>query len=172
MVVVVKSTKNPRSALCKTSISVLLTFFHLLLKASQDKKFVCEEADRTLKVMVDYITPLPLLHKLKTYVSYNNMRISISNCVSKMGIEGMKEFGLASLVEMAAELLKERLPEAREAARNIMSSILSNGSNGSYVSSFSSILRVHFVFLGSGTIVSSFEESCADFTGVIHHLWL
>ncbi|TXG52721.1 hypothetical protein EZV62_021890 [Acer yangbiense] len=67
-------------------------------------------------------------------VSHNNMRIrakaaiSISNCVSKMGIEGMKEFGLAFLVQRAAELLIDRLPEAKEAARNIMSSILSNGS--------------------------------------------
>ncbi|TXG71732.1 hypothetical protein EZV62_000311 [Acer yangbiense] len=149
MVVVVKSMKNPRSALCKTSIMASSDIFkafgdqlldsnsdaldslllQLLLKASQDKKFVCEEADRTLKVMVDSITPLPLLHKLKTYVSHNNMRIrakaaiSISNCVSKMGIEGMKEFGLASLVQMAAELLKDKLPEAREAARSIVISI-------------------------------------------------
>lgn len=30
----------------------------------------------------------------------------------------MKEFGLVSLVQMAADLLKDRLPEAREAARS------------------------------------------------------
>ena len=39
------------------------------------------------------------------------------------GIEGMKEFGLASLVQMAAELLKDKLPEAREAARSVVISI-------------------------------------------------
>lgn len=62
----------------------------LLLKASQDKKFVCEEAERTLKTMVAFIAPIPLLHKLKGYVSHGNMRVrakaavSISHCVSKM----------------------------------------------------------------------------------------
>lgn len=35
----------------------------------------------------------------------------------------MKEIGLVSLVQMAAELLNDRLPEAREAARNTVISI-------------------------------------------------
>lgn len=67
-----------------------LQLLQLLLKASQDKKFVCEEADKTLKAMVGFITSLPLLHKLKAYVSHNNLRVrakaamSISICVSKM----------------------------------------------------------------------------------------
>ena len=62
----------------------------LLLKASQDKKFVCEEADKALNAMVKSMTPLPLLNKLKPYVSHVNLRIrakaaiSISNFVSKM----------------------------------------------------------------------------------------
>lgn len=60
------------------------------MKASQDKKFVCEEADRALNAMVEYMTCLPLLHKLKAYVKHANLRvrakaaISISKCVSKM----------------------------------------------------------------------------------------
>ena len=62
----------------------------LLLKASQDKKFVCEEADRALNALVKSMTPLPLLNKLKLYVSHVNLRIRakaaiyISNFVSKM----------------------------------------------------------------------------------------
>lgn len=62
----------------------------LLLKASQDKKFVCEEADRALNSMVASLTPLPLLHKLRAYVKHSNLRVrakaavSISTCVSKM----------------------------------------------------------------------------------------
>lgn len=150
MVVLVKAMKNPRSALCKTSIMAssdifnafgdklldptisnafdqlvctkssfiyiyfvsfflvfLVSFIHLplingmdfmvgqqllqlLLKASQDKRFVCEEADRALNSMVRSLTPLPLLQKLRTYVRHTNPRvrakaaISISNCVSKM----------------------------------------------------------------------------------------
>ena len=135
----------------------------LLLKASQDKRFVCEEADKALSAMVGSMTPLPLLNKLRVYVSHANFRIrakaaiSISNCVSKMVslaiynsflsgnlcclqdvnmksdancvwsneqvLEGMKEFGLVELVQMSADLLKDRLPEAREAARSVVISI-------------------------------------------------
>ncbi|XP_050240038.1 uncharacterized protein LOC126689056 [Quercus robur] len=146
----VKAMKNPRSALCKTSIMASSDIFHaygdkfldsfpsdafdqlllqLLLKASQDKRFVCEEADKALSAMVGSMTPLPLLNKLRVYVSHANFRIrakaaiSISNCVSKMGLEGMKEFGLVELVQMSADLLKDRLPEAREAARSVVISI-------------------------------------------------
>ncbi|KAB5545351.1 hypothetical protein DKX38_013463 [Salix brachista] len=149
MSVVVKSMKNPRSALIKTSIMASSDIFYafgdhlldsisdafdnlllqLLLKASQDKKFVCEEADKALNAMVKSMTPLPLLNKLKPYVSHVNLRIrakaaiSISNFVSKMGLEGMDEFGLVSLVQVAADLLNDRLPEAREAARRIVISV-------------------------------------------------
>ena len=35
----------------------------------------------------------------------------------------MKEFGLVSLVQIAADLLNDRLPEAREAARSTVISI-------------------------------------------------
>ncbi|KAK7842380.1 uncharacterized protein LOC111988498 [Quercus suber] len=147
VLVLVKAMKNPRSALCKTSIMASSDIFHaygdkflesdafdqlllqLLLKASQDKRFVCEEADKALNTMVGSMTPLPLLSKLRVYVSHANFRvrakaaISISNCVSKMGLEGMKEFGLVELVQMSADLLKDRLPEAREAARSVVISI-------------------------------------------------
>lgn len=35
----------------------------------------------------------------------------------------MKQFGLVSLVQVAADLLNDRLPEAREAARSIVLAI-------------------------------------------------
>lgn len=38
-------------------------------------------------------------------------------------IEILKEFGLGSLLQIAAELLNDRLPEARESARSITSAI-------------------------------------------------
>ncbi|KAL4564928.1 hypothetical protein LXL04_029004 [Taraxacum kok-saghyz] len=147
VLVLVKSMKNPRSALCKTSIMAASDVFksygdkllesttcdavdhmilQLLLKASQDKKFVCEEAEKTLKTMVAFIAPIPLLHKLKAYVSHGNMRVrakaavSISHSVSKMNVGEMREYGVVVLVKMAAELLKDRLPEAREAARSMV----------------------------------------------------
>ncbi|KAL9363710.1 hypothetical protein Peur_041583 [Populus x canadensis] len=111
MLVAGKAMKNPRSALCKTSIMASSDIFkvfgdqlldstinafdnlllQLLLKASQDKRFVCEEADRALNAMVKSVTPLPLLNKLRPYVSHSNPRvrakaaITISKSVSKMG---------------------------------------------------------------------------------------
>lgn len=39
------------------------------------------------------------------------------------GLEEMKEYGLVSLVQMGADLLNDRLPEAREAARSVLISI-------------------------------------------------
>ncbi|KAE8726369.1 putative Pentatricopeptide repeat-containing protein [Hibiscus syriacus] len=142
--------KNPRSALCKTSIMAALDIFdafgeklldstdssafdqlllQLLLKASQDKKFVCEEADKSLTVLVNSIAPLPLLHRLHGFVNHGNLRVrakaavSISNSVSKMGSEEIGEFGLVLLLQMASDLLNDRLPEAREAARSIVFSV-------------------------------------------------
>ncbi|XP_008801091.3 uncharacterized protein LOC103715289 [Phoenix dactylifera] len=150
MLVIVKAMKNPRSALCKTSIMACTDIFHsfgnillstseesafdqlllqLLLKASQDKRFVCEEAEKSLEKMAVSVPPLPLLKKLQSYVNHSNLRVrakaavAISKCVSKMGIEVMKAFGLAALLQMSAELLNDRLPEAREAARSIITSI-------------------------------------------------
>ncbi|KAA0049497.1 hypothetical protein IC582_012840 [Cucumis melo] len=147
MVVLMKSMKNPRSALIKTSIMASADIFNafgdrlldtstsnafdqlllqLLLKASQDKKFVCEEADKALKALVQSMTPLPLLQKLRPYVSHSNLRvrakaaIPISNCVSKMGLEEMNQYGFVPLLQMASDLLNDRLPEAREAARSIV----------------------------------------------------
>ncbi|KAL8481523.1 hypothetical protein ACS0TY_027331 [Phlomoides rotata] len=149
VLVMVKAMKNPRSALCKTSIMASADMFpsfgenlldftsdaftqlllQLLLKASQDKKFVCEEADRALLTMVESMAPLSLLHKLRPYVGHANPRIrakaavSLSKCVSKMDLKGMEEFGSGSLVQIAVNLLNDKLPEAREAARGIVVSL-------------------------------------------------
>ncbi|KAL1334819.1 hypothetical protein HN51_063779 [Arachis hypogaea] len=151
VLVVAKTMKNPRSALCKTSIMAASDVFNafgdklldpstseafdgmllqLLLKASQDKRFVCEEADKALGSMVDSMTPLPLFQKLRAYVSHANLRvrakaaISLSKCVSKMeGLGEMDESWLAELIKVAADLLNDRLPEARDAARSIATSM-------------------------------------------------
>ncbi|XP_039070134.1 uncharacterized protein LOC120216925 [Hibiscus syriacus] len=141
---------NPRSALCKTSIMAASDIFNafgeklldltasgafdrlflqLLLKASQGKNFVCEEADRSLKAMANFIPPLPLLKKLGRYVTHRNLRVrakstvSVSNSVSMMGVEEMKEVGFVTLLQLAMDLLNDRLPEAREVARSIVFSV-------------------------------------------------
>ncbi|KAI5419729.1 hypothetical protein KIW84_043769, partial [Lathyrus oleraceus] len=79
--------------------------------------------------MVGSMTPLPLLQKLRVSVSHKNLRIkakaavSLSKCVSKMVNEEMEEFGMEKLIEVAADLVNDRLPEARDAARSIATSV-------------------------------------------------
>ncbi|GJR94151.1 TOG array regulator of axonemal microtubules protein 1 [Tanacetum coccineum] len=141
MMVLVKSMKNPRSALCKTAIMAAADLFksygdkllesatsdavdqvmlQLLLKASQDKKFVCEEAERTLKTMVVSTASIPLLQKVKVYAKHGNMRVRAKAAVSIAQYVEDERIGLVLLVQMSAELLKDRLPEAREAARGMV----------------------------------------------------
>ncbi|TVU34643.1 hypothetical protein EJB05_16486 [Eragrostis curvula] len=149
MLAIVKTMKNPRSAVLKTSVMACTDIFNsfgnllssasdeafdklllqLLLKASQDKKFVCEEAEKAMRAMATSMPPLPLLKKLKAYVHHANLRVrakaavAIAHCVSRMDIEAMKDFGMSALLKVAADLLNDRLPEAREAARSVVGSI-------------------------------------------------
>ncbi|CAA7406046.1 unnamed protein product [Spirodela intermedia] len=150
MLVTMKAMKNPRSALCKTSImastdiissslgrTLLLNkdgafdqlLLQLLLKASQDKKFVCEEAEKSLHEMARSLPPIPLLKRLHLYVKHANLKVRakaavyMSHCVSKMDFGVMKEFGLGNILHMAADLLNDRLPAARESARGMINSV-------------------------------------------------
>ncbi|KAJ7537580.1 hypothetical protein O6H91_11G012400 [Diphasiastrum complanatum] len=139
---VIKAMKNPRSALCKTAIMTsadLLKSYpdklleildplllQLLLKASQDKKFVCEEAEKALFGMTTWITPNPLLQKLQPYVTHRNPRVRakvamcISKSVSRLGADGIKDYGLEPLIQLAVAQVNDQLPEAREAARKLI----------------------------------------------------
>lgn len=142
---IIKAMKNPRSALCKTAIMASTDFFksyqdqmldlldplllQLLLKASQDKRFVCEEAEKALVAMTSWISPNPLLLKLKPCLQHRNPRVraKASSCVcrsvSKLGSKGIKDFGLETLIRMGASQLNDQLPEAREAARQLVMEI-------------------------------------------------
>eukprot|EP00250_Pteridium_aquilinum_P004740 c14940_g1_i1 orf=321-1352(-) len=138
----IKAMKNPRSALCKTAImasadllraypDLILTMLEqlllqLLLKASQDKKFVCEEAQRSLEVMTEQLAPAQLLVQLQPYVTHRNPRVRakaascVHRSVSKLGSEGIKSFGFQPLLQIAASQLNDQLPEARESARKLV----------------------------------------------------
>lgn len=69
---------------------ILVQLLQLLLKASQDKKFVCEEAEKAMRAMAASMPPLPLLKKLKAYVRHANLRVrakaavAIAHCASRM----------------------------------------------------------------------------------------
>ncbi|XP_076927930.1 uncharacterized protein LOC143591670 [Bidens hawaiensis] len=98
---IVKALKNPRSAVCKTAIMTcadifkaygdLITdsldplFVQLLLKSSQDKRFVCEAAEKALIDLTIWVSPILLLPKLQPYVKNRNPRIraKAAMCVSR-----------------------------------------------------------------------------------------
>lgn len=138
---IVKSLKNPRSAVCKTAImtsadifkvykdSVIdaldLMLLQLLLKSSQDKRFVCEAAETALVAMTTWVSPSLLLPKLLPYLKNKNPRIRaktstcFSRSVSQLGIQGIKTYGIDKLIQVAASQLSDQLPESREAARTL-----------------------------------------------------
>uniref|UniRef100_A0ACD5Y7W0 Uncharacterized protein n=1 Tax=Avena sativa TaxID=4498 RepID=A0ACD5Y7W0_AVESA len=138
---IVKSVKNPRSALCKTALmtcadifkaygelmanSVDLLLMPLFLKSSQDKRFVCEAAEAALISMTSWISPSVLLPKMQPYLKNRNPRIRakasvcFSKSVPRLGVEGIKEYGMEKLIQVAATQLSDQLPESREAARKL-----------------------------------------------------
>ncbi|KAL8528240.1 hypothetical protein ACS0TY_005882 [Phlomoides rotata] len=97
----VKSLKNPRSAVCKTAIMTTADLFksyndeiidsldpllvQLLLKSSQDKRFVCEAAESALIALTSWVSPNLLLPKLQPYVKNRNPRIraKASICIAR-----------------------------------------------------------------------------------------
>ncbi|KAK7300709.1 hypothetical protein RJT34_11557 [Clitoria ternatea] len=139
---IAKSLKSPRSAVCKTAIMTSADIFsayndliidsldpllvQLLLKSSQDKRFVCEAAERALISMTTWISPISLLPKLQPYLKNRNPRIRakasmcFSRSVPRLGIEGIKTYGIDKLIQVAASQLSDQLPESREAARALL----------------------------------------------------
>ncbi|GFS45097.1 ARM repeat superfamily protein [Actinidia rufa] len=150
---IVKSLKNPRSALCKTAIMTSADIFsaysdHIIdsldplfycfptvsclasatssLKSSQDKRFVCEAAEKALIAMTTWVSPILLLPKLQPNLKHRNPRIrakaSMCFCrsVLRLGVEGIKAFGIDKLIQIAASQLSDQLPESREAARTLL----------------------------------------------------
>ncbi|KAK8939839.1 hypothetical protein KSP40_PGU016883 [Platanthera guangdongensis] len=138
---IVKSLKNPRSAVCKTAIMTCGDIFkvyndsmiefidpplaQLLLKSSQDKRFVCDASEMALIVMTTWISPSLLLPKLQPYLKNRNPRIRakasmcFSRSVPRLGVEGIKEYGINKLIQITASQLSDQLPESREAARTL-----------------------------------------------------
>ncbi|KAI3704781.1 hypothetical protein L1987_75010 [Smallanthus sonchifolius] len=138
----VKSLKNPRSAVCKTGIMTsadifkafgdrIIDFFdplflQLLLKSSQDKRFVCDAAEKALVALTTWVSASLLLPKLQPYLKNRNPRIRakasmcFSRSVRRMGVDEIKAYGIDKLIQIAASQLSDQLPESREAARALL----------------------------------------------------
>lgn len=139
---VVKSLKNPRSAVCKTGIMTCDDIFkafgdhiidlldpllvQLLLKSSQDKRFVCEAAEKALVALTTWVSAVLLLPKLQPYLKNRNPRIRakastcFSRSVPRLDAEEMKAYGIEKLIEIGTSQLSDQLPESREAARALL----------------------------------------------------
>jgi hypothetical protein len=76
--------------------------------------------------MTTSISPQPMLQKLQPYISHHNPRVRAKaamcmyQSVSRLGVDEIKQYGMESLIQLAASQLNDRLPEAREAARNLV----------------------------------------------------
>ncbi|KAK9071703.1 hypothetical protein SSX86_008132 [Deinandra increscens subsp. villosa] len=138
----VKSLKNPRSAVCKTAIMTSADIFkafgdqivdfldpllvQLLLKSSQDKRFVCDAAEKALVALTSWVSGVLLLPKLQPYLKHRNPRIRakasmcFSRSVSRLGVDEIKAYGLDKFIQIAASQLSDQLPESREAARALL----------------------------------------------------
>ncbi|KAL6587481.1 hypothetical protein OROMI_000459 [Orobanche minor] len=169
-----KSLKNPRSAVCKTAIMTSADIFkafnddiidsldpllvQLLLKSSQDKKFVCEAAESALVTLTSFVSPLLLLPKLQPYVKNKNPRIRaktsmfISRCVQRLGVDGIEAFGIDKLIQIGASQLNDQLPESRDAARTLLLELQSAYAKNPRVS-------VAAVVTGE-PVISSWEDFC------------
>ncbi|XP_071713046.1 uncharacterized protein [Rutidosis leptorrhynchoides] len=139
---VVKALKNPRSAVCKTAIMTSADIFKafgdsiidaldpllvvLLLKSSQDKRFVCEAAEKALITLTISVSPVLLLPKVQPYLKNRNPRIRakasmcVSRIVPRLGAEGIRDYGIEKLIQLASSQLSDQLPESRESARALL----------------------------------------------------
>ena len=103
--------------------SLLMT---LLQKAAQDKRFVADEAQNSLKTMSHALSPLSLLRVLHPCVYSPNPRIRsvasihMASTASRLSVKEIREFTMIQLVRDGGKLLTDKLPDARSSARKIV----------------------------------------------------
>ena len=94
----------------------------LLKSASNDKKFVIEEAMRALVTLVEH-TSIDCLNVLLPYTEHKNPKVRgkaarvVEKCVS--GTHIIESVGLEKLLALASRLVNDNTPDAREAAKSI-----------------------------------------------------
>lgn len=149
---IIKSARSLRSALSKTAImasrdlylslsSEMLPYTdvggmaqplqsllgQLLLKAaSNDKKFVIEEAQRTLSTMAEQLKPSLFLPLILPYTEHKNPKVRgkaasiLAASVTKLSPMQAVDLGLDVLLRAASRLLSDNTPEARDAAKKLI----------------------------------------------------
>ena len=148
---VVKGLRSLRSALSKTAILTLRDMYvscaeamlpltdlggpttpmnsalaQLLLKAaSNDKKFVIEEAQRALVTMSETLPCLGFFSLLAPYTEHKNPKVrgktatAIALSFAQFQPTEAYEFGMEKILNMSARLITDNTPEARDAAKKL-----------------------------------------------------
>jgi len=100
----------------------------LLLKSSADKQFVADEIQRVFAGMTRYFSTIKLVPLLIPYASvHKNPKVRgkaasiLSEVTQRMTIQEADEIGIPRLLKTAASLVTDKTPDAREAARLIIS---------------------------------------------------
>jgi hypothetical protein len=152
---VVKAVRSLRSALAKTAIMTVRDLYlaapsemlhytdvggpskpndsilaQVLLKAaSNDKKFVIEEAERSLSTMSDMLPPTNLIQLVSQYTGHKNPKVRgkaakvLAACVDKLNDSSLHDYGLGSLIKVVASLINDNSPDARDAAKAVTVSL-------------------------------------------------
>lgn len=152
---VIKAAKSLRSTLSKTAIMTLRDLYltcaeemlpltdiggpaqpltsalaQLLLKAaSNDKKFVIEEAQRTIITMAENLPPVGFLTLLIPYTEHKNPKVRgktatvVAACVERLSPSDIHAFGFKVMLTTTSKLITDNTPEAREGAKKVAAAI-------------------------------------------------
>ncbi|KAL4859361.1 DNA-directed RNA polymerase I subunit 2 [Chlorella vulgaris] len=150
---VLKSVRSLRSSVCKTAVMGVVDLYNtygtallpltdvggqlkpassllaqLLLKcSSNDKKFVIEEAQRALQVMVASLTASEMLRMLLPYAdTHKNPKVrgkaagAVAEAVARMQPTDLLAFGHPQLLKVAGKLVTDNTPDARDGAKKVI----------------------------------------------------
>ena len=99
----------------------------LLLKASsKDKRFVIEEAERCLRELCAHMSACVLHPMLLPYVQHRNPKVRgiagacVASVLPRLDLRALPSGGLAMHLKSAGDLIADKTPQAREAARSIL----------------------------------------------------
>lgn len=101
----------------------------LFLRAANDKQFVIEEAQRTLAAVAVNLSVMAGLEKAIPYLKHRNPKVRgkaatlFAALVSRMNNSDVNEYGLEKLLGLAAAIVSDNTPDARQGARKVLSII-------------------------------------------------
>ncbi|DBA78653.1 TPA: hypothetical protein ACH3X1_008572 [Trebouxia sp. C0004] len=149
---VLNSVKSLRSSLCKTAVMCVADLFsvfgnsmepymdlgsltrpanslllQLLLKASSnDKRFVIEEVQQSLRIMAGSVDPAVCLDRLVPYAAHRNPKVRaqvavvLTAAAEQMTPEDLVQYGNDKLLKVGGALVTDNTPDARTAARGLL----------------------------------------------------